>query len=30
MVANDETGESMESQERTSSGMFIFKTEVRT
>ncbi|KAJ6958837.1 prolyl 4-hydroxylase 7 [Populus alba x Populus x berolinensis] len=27
MVANDETGESMESQERTSSGMFIFKTE---
>ena len=30
MVANDDTGESMESQERTSSGMFIFKTEVRT
>nr|TKS05798.1 putative prolyl 4-hydroxylase 7 [Populus alba] len=27
MVANDETGESMESQERTSSGMLIFKTE---
>ncbi|KAJ6763464.1 PROLYL 4-HYDROXYLASE ALPHA SUBUNIT [Salix purpurea] len=27
MVANDETGESMDSEERTSSGMIIFETE---